>query len=301
MPTVDLPQGTVHYREAGPGGLAPPDRRVRPRPPRQRRALVRRRGPARRSRHPQHRPRPAARRRTRRRWHPTPTSAPRGVAAPDPRPARRARPHATSRSSATTPAARSASSCSTPTPPRIGRLVLTNCDAFDQFPPKPFDLLVARRQQAGAAQGPHGADARHRPAALAPRLRPARPPPAGPRPDAALRRAAAPTRACAATPQRSWRAIDPADLLDVSTRLGPFDRPVRLVWGDGDRFFKLDFAQRLARGVPATRRCGSCPADAPSSRSTSRTSSPPRSRPPRPGEASVAGAPGAGRRGAGVS
>jgi hypothetical protein len=25
---------------------------------------------------------------------------------------------------------------------RIGRLVLTNCDAFDQFPPAPFGLIV---------------------------------------------------------------------------------------------------------------------------------------------------------------
>ena len=30
-----------------------------------------------------------------------------------------------------------------------------------------------------------------------------------------------------------------------------FDRPVRLVWGDADRFFRLDFAHRLAERLPA--------------------------------------------------
>jgi pimeloyl-ACP methyl ester carboxylesterase len=45
--------------------------------------------------------------------------------------------------------------------------------------------------------------------------------------------------------------IDKADLLDVSTRLSAFTRPVRLVWGDRDRFFKLDFAHRLAETFPS--------------------------------------------------
>jgi pimeloyl-ACP methyl ester carboxylesterase len=41
------------------------------------------------------------------------------------------------------------------------------------------------------------------------------------------------------------READPGDLLDVATRLGRFERPVLLVWGNGDRFFKVDFARRL--------------------------------------------------------
>jgi pimeloyl-ACP methyl ester carboxylesterase len=35
------------------------------------------------------------------------------------------------------------------------------------------------------------------------------------------------------------------DLLDVSTRLGGFVKPVLLVWGAADRFFKLSLAERL--------------------------------------------------------
>jgi pimeloyl-ACP methyl ester carboxylesterase len=50
---------------------------------------------------------------------------------------------------------------------------------------------------------------------------------------------------------RFMKGIDKADLLDVSTRLSDFTKPVRLVWGDGDRFFKIDFARRLAEAFPA--------------------------------------------------
>jgi pimeloyl-ACP methyl ester carboxylesterase len=45
--------------------------------------------------------------------------------------------------------------------------------------------------------------------------------------------------------------IDKRDLLDVSTRLNAFSKPVQLVWGDADRFFKLEFAERLAETFPA--------------------------------------------------
>ena len=50
---------------------------------------------------------------------------------------------------------------------------------------------------------------------------------------------------------RFMAGIDKADLLDVSTRLAAFARPVRLVWGDADRFFKVDFAHRLAETFPS--------------------------------------------------
>ena len=52
---------------------------------------------------------------------------------------------------------------------------------------------------------------------------------------------------------RFLRGIRPADLLDVSTRLGRFTRPVLLVWGTGDRFFTLPLARRLAAAFPDAR------------------------------------------------
>jgi pimeloyl-ACP methyl ester carboxylesterase len=52
---------------------------------------------------------------------------------------------------------------------------------------------------------------------------------------------------------RFMRGIHPADLLDVSTRLGRFTRPVLLLWGTGDRFFPLPLARRLAAAFPGAR------------------------------------------------
>ncbi len=128
---------------------------------------------------------------------------------------------------------------------RIGRLVLTNCDAFDKFPPAPFGLIVK------AGRSPmrlRAMMATMRPRALrhsmlgygglvgkaldpelsarwiAPSLR-----------DAGVRHDAA----------KFLRAVKPAELLDVSTRLGAFGKPVRLVWGNADRFFKLADGKRL--------------------------------------------------------
>jgi pimeloyl-ACP methyl ester carboxylesterase len=51
---------------------------------------------------------------------------------------------------------------------------------------------------------------------------------------------------------RFMRGIRPADLVDVSTRLGRFTRPV-LLWGTGDRFFTLPLARRLAAAFPDAR------------------------------------------------
>ena len=39
----------------------------------------------------------------------------------------------------------------------------------------------------------------------------------------------------------------------MASRLGRFERPVLLVWGAKDRFFKLDFARRLADVFPDAR------------------------------------------------
>jgi pimeloyl-ACP methyl ester carboxylesterase len=43
------------------------------------------------------------------------------------------------------------------------------------------------------------------------------------------------------------KAVDPKDLLDVSTRLKDFDGPVSLVWGTADRAFKPELGRRLQK------------------------------------------------------
>jgi pimeloyl-ACP methyl ester carboxylesterase len=136
---------------------------------------------------------------------------------------------------------------------RIGRLVLTNCDAFDKFPPPPFGAIVALGR---------------RPARLRAFLRSA-----GPKfirhsmlgygglvatrlnPDLTARwvRPAVEDRGVARDTARFLRGIDKLELADVATRLGGFGKPVLLVWGDADRFFKVAFAQRLQQAFPDAR------------------------------------------------
>ena len=128
---------------------------------------------------------------------------------------------------------------------RIGRLVLTNCDAFDKFPPAPFGLIVkvGRSQMrlrammasvrprmlrhsmlgfGGLVAKPLDPELTRR--WITPALR-----------DGAVRRDTA----------KFLRAVKPSELLDISTRLGEFGKPVRLVWGNADRFFKLADGRRL--------------------------------------------------------
>jgi pimeloyl-ACP methyl ester carboxylesterase len=127
---------------------------------------------------------------------------------------------------------------------RIGRLVLTNCDAFDAFPPAPFDLLfktfrkarairplmapmratAVRHSAAGYGMLAHEFDPEQTRAWIEPCLE-----------DAGVREDVA----------RFANGVDPEELLDVTTRLGAFRGPVSLVWGQADRFFKPAFARRL--------------------------------------------------------
>ncbi|HKC29020.1 MAG TPA: alpha/beta fold hydrolase, partial [Jatrophihabitans sp.] len=58
-------------------------------------------------------------------------------------------------------------------------------------------------------------------------------------------RPAATDKAIARNGARFMAGIDKRDLIHVGSRLGRFDKPVLLVWGTADRFFKLSMAQRL--------------------------------------------------------
>jgi hypothetical protein len=47
--------------------------------------------------------------------------------------------------------------------------------------------------------------------------------------------------------------VNPAELLDVSTRLRRFTKPVLLLWGGADRFFPISLAHRLQNAFPSAR------------------------------------------------
>jgi pimeloyl-ACP methyl ester carboxylesterase len=129
-------------------------------------------------------------------------------------------------------------------PGPIERLVLTNCDAFEVFPPAPFNLLVKAGRMPGLLRlllqparlrlvrhqityGPLAGtplDARQTRGWVLPYLR-----------NAEVRH----------DTRKLLVAIDPLDLADVASRFGRYQGKVLLAWAPDDRFFPLDLARRL--------------------------------------------------------
>jgi pimeloyl-ACP methyl ester carboxylesterase len=130
-------------------------------------------------------------------------------------------------------------------PDRIGRLVLTNCDAFDKCPPAPFDLVFA------VLRGPASIKALFGPMRLAALRRS----PLGfglltnqPDPELTadwLRPCLNDSHICGDL-AALLRQVAKTDLTEVATRLPRFDKPVTLVWGQSDRCFTPGLGRRLA-------------------------------------------------------
>jgi pimeloyl-ACP methyl ester carboxylesterase len=135
-------------------------------------------------------------------------------------------------------------------PERIGRLALTNCDAFENFLPPAFrPLQWAARvpgMLTGVMQGMRLTPMRRLPIAYG----------------WLIKRdfRAAPTREWV-TPFLSDRAvrrdtvkllkgIDPKYTFGAAEKLRHFDKPALLAWAVEDRFFKLSYAERLAETIP---------------------------------------------------
>jgi pimeloyl-ACP methyl ester carboxylesterase len=135
---------------------------------------------------------------------------------------------------------------------RIGRLMLTNGDALDRFPPPQIKLMVKLAASPSLLRmmmrPMRWTAARHSVLGYGPFARQL---------DATqTARWVAPLRTDAGVRQDTARfmgAIHSADLVDVSTRLDSFTRPVLLVWGTADRYFPLPFARKLAAAFPDAR------------------------------------------------
>lgn len=134
-------------------------------------------------------------------------------------------------------------------PDRIGRVVLTNCDALDEFPPFPFSaalLLMRGPVSIGAMMWPMGfTPLRHSPFGVGPLV--SNPDPeltaswfAPCRKDRRIRRDLA-------TLVRHLRATDVTELV---ARLPRFAKPVTVVWGQVDRAFTPSLGRRLAALFP---------------------------------------------------
>ena len=138
-------------------------------------------------------------------------------------------------------------------PERIGRLILTNCDAFENFLPPAFrPLQWAARAPVmlnGMMQGMRFAPLRRLPNAYGSLIK----------------------KDFAGAPTREWvepflhdsgvrrdtakvlRGIDPRYTLEAAEKLRSFDRPALLAWAVEDRFFKVSFAEKLADTINGAR------------------------------------------------
>ncbi|ORV18515.1 alpha/beta fold hydrolase [Mycobacterium celatum] len=130
-------------------------------------------------------------------------------------------------------------------PDRVGRLVLTNCDAFDKCPPFPIDIVF------GLLRGPISIKVlfgqmqlrvlRH--SSLGFGLLANRPDPD--LTSAWLQPCPRDSRICRDL-ATLLRQVGTTDLTDVATRLPQFTKPVTLVWGQRDRCFTPQLGRRLA-------------------------------------------------------
>ena len=127
---------------------------------------------------------------------------------------------------------------------RIGRVVLTNCDAFTTFPPFPFNvfffLLKGNVKMKVNLQPMRWRAFRHSPLGLgllANELDPAQ--------TRSWVEPSLQSRAIRGDAVRFLKAAKPKDLLDVSTRLHQFHGPVTIVWGMADRAFTPALGRRL--------------------------------------------------------
>ena len=129
---------------------------------------------------------------------------------------------------------------------RVGALVLTNCDAFEQFPPRFFVplFILARYPLAvwAIAQQTRLRAVRHSALGFGPLLN-------HPRHDGLTRAWIQPLLDSKATRHdvtRFARAMQRIELIDAATWLGRFSGPVRLVWGTRDKHFTIELGRRLA-------------------------------------------------------
>jgi pimeloyl-ACP methyl ester carboxylesterase len=138
-------------------------------------------------------------------------------------------------------------------PERVGSLVLVNCDAFENFPPKAFQpfVKVLGRVPGALAQ-----------LELFGRLRAVReksmammPLTVDPVPDELLKAWISPLRdrAIRRDLTRVLRGISPTYTLDAAERLRGFERPALIAWGLRDKFFPIEEGERLAATLPDAR------------------------------------------------
>ena len=138
-------------------------------------------------------------------------------------------------------------------PQRIGALVLTSCDAFENFPPRFFRIVLAPARIPGAIPIAFGGlraramrrlpiaygwltneqiDADAEDSYVLPVLS---------------------NKGVARDVRRLLRGLDSKYTLDAALKLAGWDRPALIAWSENDRFFPLEHGERLAKIIPGAR------------------------------------------------
>jgi len=138
-------------------------------------------------------------------------------------------------------------------PERIGRLVLTSCDAFENFPPPFFRVVLAPARIPGAIPAAFGGL----------RLRPLRRLPIAygwlsnePIDSDAEDSYVLPVltrRAIRRDLRRVLGGLDKEHTLDAAEKLQRFDKPALVAWSSNDRFCPPEHGERLAELIPRGR------------------------------------------------
>ncbi len=138
-------------------------------------------------------------------------------------------------------------------PERIGAIVLTSCDAFENFPPRLFRIALAPARVPGVIPVAFGGL----------RLRPLRRLPIafGWLTSEPIDADAEDSYVLPVLTRRDIRrdvrgllgGLDPKYTLDAATKLTAWDRPALIAWSVEDRFFPREHAERLAKVIPGAR------------------------------------------------
>ncbi|HEV7586288.1 MAG TPA: alpha/beta hydrolase [Solirubrobacteraceae bacterium] len=137
-------------------------------------------------------------------------------------------------------------------PERVGRLVLTPCDAYENFLPPAFRPLQLLARIPGSvyliAQSLRLPGAQRLPLAYGWLMK---------RGDDALTDAwlepARTSRAIRREIASILKGISSRHTLQAAERFGEFEKPVLIAWAPEDRFFKLRYAERMAAAFPQAR------------------------------------------------
>ena len=138
-------------------------------------------------------------------------------------------------------------------PQRIGALVLTSCDAFENFPPRFFRIVLAPARIPGVIPIAFGGlraramrrlpiaygwltneqiDADAEDSYVLPVLT---------------------NKEVARDVRRLLRGLDSKYTIDAALKLAGWDRPALIAWSENDRFFPLEHGERLAKIIPGAR------------------------------------------------